>query len=101
MKKPVIGERWTDHPNLPHGTQRQIAAWLLETWNPRLVVITATDAGRHGGIEPGQVGYARAQGPQGRLGRQQVMDVKEFMGSFQSIPDGAPDPWDIPPERPR
>lgn len=92
--KPVIGELWTDHPNLPHGTRVQVEAWLLAAWNPRLVRVTATSPS-HGIVAPGMVAYADG------LGREQVMEVDQFMRSFRRVPDSPPDPWDIPPEVPR
>lgn len=98
-RAPVIGELWTDHPKLPHGTSAQITAWLLAAWNPRLVAITATDPS-HAVIEPGMVGYARYL-DEGSLGREEVMAVGEFMRSFRRVPDGPEEPWDIPPEVPR
>lgn len=92
---PMVGERWTDHPSLPHGTREQIVAWLLAGWNPRrLFVVTHC-------FEDGMVSYARCVSSSGALGLEYQMERDEFTRSFQRVPDAAPDPQDVPPERPR
>jgi hypothetical protein len=93
--EPVIGESWTDHPQLPHGTRAQITAWLRAAYSPRLVIITRSNS------EHGVVHYARCIDARGTMGPERFVDLEHFMRVFRRIPDAPADPRDVPPERPR